>query len=290
LNRAKEDEMLPSVKTSNIRTAAKINSRTNNTDKSATSNYSVPVVRSTFRILEALSRAQHLGLGEVVQVTGIPKSTVFRILSTLVDLAYVTRDGNRNYRISPSLSNLVSDEAITEELRRLALPHMLELRDKYGETVNLGIQQLDKVTYLEVVPSEFALRLQESRGASVPAHASALGKAILAFSPQDLIDKFIHNHRLERVTEHTLTDPDELVAELKRVRHTGVAFDRGEGSLLAVCIGAPVLNANGNAIAAMSISGPASRFNPKKDSPVIASLVKKTTVLSQAFIRAMAHK
>ena len=252
--------------------------------------YSVPVVRSTFRILEELSRSKSLGLREVTQSTGIPKSTVFRILSTLVSIGYVTRDLQRNYRISPSLSNLVSDEAITEELRRLALPLMQELRDQYGETVNLGLLHVDKVTYLEVVPSEFALRLQESRGASVPAHASALGKAILAFSPQDAVHNLLNSHKLERVTEHTISDQKEFLSELKRVQNAGFAFDRGEGSMLAVCIGAPILHARGHAIAAMSISGPASRFNPKKDAPVVRSLIKGTTELSRAFAQAIESK
>lgn len=249
------------------------------------SKYSVPVVRSTFQILEELSRSELLGLREVTQTTRIPKSTVFRILSTLMDLGYVTREANRSYRVNPKLGRLVRDGATSETLRRLALPLMLDLRDKYGETVNLGVRRLDKVTYLEVVPSEFALRLQESRGASVPAHASALGKAILAFSPPNLVGELVRGRKLESVTEHTISDPDAFLAELKRVRNAGVAFDRGEGSMLATCIGAPILDTNGYAVAAMSISGPASRFNPKKRSPVIASLLKGTSELSHAFAR-----
>jgi IclR family acetate operon transcriptional repressor len=244
--------------------------------------YSVPVVRSTFRILEELARSQRLGLKEITQNTSIAKSTVFRILNTLVQIGYVIRDSNRYYRISPMLGRLVNEEAIHEELRRLALPLMLELRDKYGETVNLGIQEYDKVTYIEVVPSEFALRLQESRGASVPAHASALGKAILAFSPQSVVEQVVRPHHLQSITPNTITDPDGFLTEIKHVHKVGFAFDRGEGSLLAVCIGAPILNEHGDAIAAMSISGPASRFNPKRDSPVIASLLKVTTELSRA--------
>jgi IclR family transcriptional regulator, KDG regulon repressor len=284
--------MVLNVTTSKSKSLAKpkgsINADAGGTSK--LSRYSVPVVRSTFRILEELSQAEILGLREVTLITGIPKSTVFRILSTLVDLGYVTRDSNRSYRVSPSLSNLVSDEAVHEALRRLALPLMLELRDKYGETVNLGVQRLDKVTYLEVVPSEFALRLQESRGASVPVHASALGKVILAFSPPESVRDLVHSIKLEQVTQHTISDPEEFMSELKRVHHAGFAFDRGEGSMLAVCIGSPILDAKGNAIAAMSISGPASRFNPKKDAPVIASLVKGTTDLAHAFAQTMARK
>jgi DNA-binding IclR family transcriptional regulator len=247
--------------------------------------YSVPVVRSTFYILEELALSQPLGLKEITQNTKIAKSTVFRILNTMVQLGYVIRDANRGYRISPVFGRLANEESFNEELRRLALPLMLELRDKFGETVNLGVQQFDKVTYVEVVPSEFALRLQESRGASVPIHASALGKVILAFSPKDVVERFVRHHQLEIVTPNTITRPDDLLSEIKRVRTAGFAFDRGEGSLLAICLGAPILDAEGNAVAAISISGPASRFNPKRDSPVITSLLRATTELSRAVAR-----
>ena len=245
--------------------------------------YSVPVVRSTFRILEELSRVEALGLKEITQVTGLAKSTVFRILSTLLEMGYLARDAERNYRISFTLGNLVSEQSINETLRRLALPHMLDLRDKYGETVNLGVRHFDKVTYLEVVPSEFALRLQESRGISIPVHASALGKAILAFSPQDLVEDMVRGHKLEIITQNTICDPDEFMCEIKRVRALGYSFDRGERSLLATCLGAPIIDEHGTAIAAMSISGPSSRFNPRKDSPVIGSLLQATAELSRQF-------
>jgi DNA-binding IclR family transcriptional regulator len=245
--------------------------------------YSVPVVRSTFRILEELSHVEALGLKEITQVTCIPKSTVFRILSTLLEMGYVVRDTERNYRISFALGSLVSDEANSEALRSLARPYMLELRDKYGETVNLGVRYFDKVTYLEVVPSEFALRLQEARGVSVPAHATALGKSILAYTPRNLVDDMVRGQKLETVTQNTICDPREFFAELKRVRALGYAIDRGEASLLATCLGAPIIDAHGIAIAAMSISGPASRFNPRKDAPVITSLLQATSELSQQF-------
>lgn len=246
--------------------------------------YSVPVVRNTFRILEELSHAELLGLNEITRSTGISKSTVFRILNTLQEMGYVLRDDG-GYRISPALGRLAGEEASSEALRRLALPLMLDLRDQYGETVNLGVRAFDKVTYLEVVPSEFALRLEERRGASVPAHASALGKAILAFSPRDAVQTLINGRPLEIITRNTISNPDEFLTELKRVRNAGFAFDRGEGSLLAVCIGAPILDAQGNAIAAMSISGPASRFSPRKDSPVIASLLQASSELSLKIAR-----
>lgn len=243
--------------------------------------YHVPVVRSTFRILEELSRAKSLNLKEITKFTQIPKSTVFRVMSTLLDMGYVVRDTDRSYRISVAVGKLLGEDINSDILRSLALPYMLELRNKYGETVNLATLHFDKVVYSEVVPSEFALRLQESRGASIPVHASALGKAILAFTPSKIVEKMVRGYRLESVTAKTITDTDFLIAELKRVRASGFAFDRGEGSPLATCVGAPILDAQGIAVAALSISGPTSRFNPKKDAPVIKSLLRVTTTLSR---------
>jgi IclR family acetate operon transcriptional repressor len=90
-------------------------------------------------------------------------------------------------------------------------------------------------------------------------------------------------HKLEAVTHNTICDPDTLITEIKRVRSLGYAFDRGEGSMLAICVGAPIHDSSGKAIAAMSISGPATRFNPRKGSPVIAALLKATTEVSRQF-------
>jgi IclR family acetate operon transcriptional repressor len=235
--------------------------------------YMVPVVRSTFKILAELSNAGSLGLNEVTQRTKVSKSTVFRVLTTLTQLGYVVRDSDRNYYVSHALASLSSDVAGVELLRAMAVPHMLRLRDEFGETVNLGQLQFDKVTYLEVVPSEYALRLHERAGATVAAHASALGKAILAFSPPEMVEGLVHGRDLPMYTRNTVTDPEELMQEVRRVKERGYALDRGVTSAMATCIGAPILDAHGMALAAISISGPSSRFNPRKDSPVIERLL-----------------
>lgn len=251
----------------------------------------VPVVRSTFKILEELSRSGSLGLNDVTQRTKVSKSTVFRILTTLNNLGYIVRDEDRNYYVSPSLADLVSEVATTEVLRRLALPHMLRLRDTYGETVNLGYLELDKVKYIEVVPSEYALRLHEKPGATVHVHASALGKAILAFSELGYAESLLRGRELQIFTRNTVTDPDAILGELRRIHDRGYAFDRGEISPLATCVAAPILDSTGQAIAAISISGPASRFNPRSQSPEVESLmVAAAEIGSQLKSRAKSGK
>lgn len=244
--------------------------------------YSVPVVRSTFQILEELSSANELNLHELTVRTQIPKSTVFRILATLTTMGYVIRDSDRGYMLSRKLGDLASDSAEIEVLRRAALPSMMQLRDTHGETVNLGILQFGKVVYLEVVPSEFALRLHERRGAMIHAHASAIGKAILAFSPHEVMESLLQAHPLQKLTANTITSSASFTAEIRKVRKSGVAYDREETSPLASCVGVPILDSNGVAIAALSISGPTSRFQPKNDSAVVRDLRKKAVEISKA--------
>lgn len=245
--------------------------------------YMVPVVKSTFRILEELSKAGALGLNEVTQRTGVSKSTVFRVLTTLTHLGYVVRDPDRNYCVSHTLSSLVSESDRVEALRRTAIPWMLKLRTECGETVNLGRLQFDKVIYIEVVPSEYALRFCEQAGSAVSAHATALGKAILAFADQEIVDGLIRGRQLQMYTHNTITDPDELYAELQRVRERGYAVDRGEAAAQATCVAVPIFDVFGKPLAAISLSGPTSRFNPRANSPVIDSLRVAAADISRQF-------
>ncbi len=242
--------------------------------------YLIPVLCSAFRVIEELSGGGSLTLNDLAQRTRISKSTVFRILRTLTHLGYVKRAGNRSYSLSFMFRELVDGDNSAETLRRVALPEMLALRDQFHETVNLGRLELDKVMYIEVVPSEYALRLHERPGAFVPLHSSALGKAILAFSDPEFAAGLIRGRELERYTDATITDPDQFLEELKRVRRQGYAMDRGETHPWANCIAAPILDASGVALAAISISGPSSRFQPRKDSPVVESLIAATSRIS----------
>lgn len=248
--------------------------------KATAEKYMVPVVRSAFRILEELSKSGALGLNAATIQTGLSKSTVFRVLTTLSHLGYVVKDTAGLYSITRALGNLVNESESLDSLKRTALPWMVKLRDEFGETVNLGHLALDKVVYVEVVPSEFALRMHERPGAGVAFHASALGKAILAFSPPELVQSLVHGCEFPRFTSNTITDGSAFLAVLRKVRARGLAFDRGEASMLAVCVAAPILDARGIAAAALSISGPASRFSPRSNAPVVGRLLAAVTEIS----------
>jgi len=157
---------------------------------------------------------------------------------------------------------------------------MIRLRDAFGETVNLGKLQHDKVVYLEVVPSESALRFSERPGATVTVHASALGRAILAFSPPAIADSLIAGRPLAALTEKTVTNEAALRAELAKIKRQGYAIETEEVALQATCLGAPILNSRGEAIAGLSLSGPIHRFLPRKDRKIITALRKAAAEIS----------
>lgn len=243
--------------------------------------YLVPVVLSTFKILQELSQSGPLSLAELVTRVKIAKSTVFRILNTLHHLGYVWRDEqHRTYAVSPRLGELSHSVDWSTVLLPIAAPYMTRLRTEFGETVNLARLDLDRIVYLEVVESEHPLRLCERKGGWEYAHASALGKAILAFSPESAAATLLESTPLPKLTERTITEPAEFRKELGRVRQRGYALDREEARVMACCIAAPIIGGDGQALAAISISGPSSRFNPVKDRTVSARLMETTREIS----------
>ena len=179
---------------------------------------------STFRLLDRLSSHTSASLHELSTSTGIPKSTVFRLLATLQHLDIVKRDElAKAYRLTAKSPGQALGMPSSEMLRRVALPFMLELRNEFGETVNLGHLQHDRVVYIEVVPSEFALRLSERPGATVEAYCTALGRSILAFSAEGVAESILGKKQLPRLTPHTMVDPKTILKELEQIRVQGYA-------------------------------------------------------------------
>ena len=149
--------------------------------------------------------------------------------------------------------------------------------------MNLGELQHDTIVYVEVVPSEYALRLSERPGATVWALSTALGRSILAFSPQAVIQSLMRGRELPALTPFTITDPAKLLREFEKVRSQGYAIEHEESALQATCIGVPILNREGRAVAALSISGPTHRFRPAQDDSIAASLLSTAREIEQEF-------
>ena len=222
------------------------------------SSYSIRAVHRVCDILDLLQQSPGgVALPVVARVTGLPKSSAFRYLTTLEQRRYVERDHlTGNYRPGSALLPLRAHEP--ELLARRARPYMEKLRDKLEETVNLGMLEGDRVIYLEIVESHRAMRLAARRGDRHPLHATALGKAIAANLPEERVRVILAAVGMPRLTERTITDPQRFLAELALVRERGYAVDNGESEIDGRCVAVPL--DGGNLPTAISLSAPASRF------------------------------
>lgn len=231
--------------------------------------YAVRAVLRVIDILELLENAPlGVGLGRVTAVTGLPKSSAYRYLSTLESRGFVERDGGGNYHLVRAFM-----PARTQHLDRLAArarPLLETLRERFGETLNLGVIDGLRVSYLEIVESPHAMRLQARKGDRDPIHSTALGKAIAASLSDDRIHQILRVEGMPALTSHTITDPDRYLAEIREVRERGYAIDNGENEEGGRCVAVPLSDAP--VPTAVSLSAPAVRFPMDRVDEVVDAL------------------
>lgn len=193
-----------------------------------------------------------LGVSELARRANLPKSTVSRLVTELVEHRYLERDGT-GVRPGLRLFELGELAAQPKQLRTLALATMADLRDATGQTVALAILQGADVVVVGVIRGRNAPRLPFRVGGRLPAHGSALGRALLAFSEADVV---------ARVAESdAATPPNGLAAELEKVRASGLAYDPGDAGRGIRCVASAILTSAREPIAAISVCGRADSFD-----------------------------
>lgn len=219
-------------------------------------------VGKALALLEAVAAPGKAGVTELARRIGVPKSTAFRLLSILSTAGLVERRGT-DYCLGRRLFELGSlvSELTPQNLRDLALPHLEDLYEVTHETVHLALLDGTDVLYLEKIFGHNTTTSPSRVGGRVPAYCSGLGKAMLAFSSADTVQQVLHKG-LSPQTPYTIVLERVFLAELAEIRRRGYAFDREEIRVGLTCIAAPVLNKNGSAIAAVSVTGTTTRFAP----------------------------
>lgn len=199
-----------------------------------------------------------LTLSQVVARTGLPRSTAHRILEHLVKVRWLGRDEHR-YHLGMRMIELGGLAVHQHALRPPAVPHLHELQHATGLVVHLAVLDGGEIVYLGKLGGRFGARVPSRVGGRQPASCTSVGKALLAFADDDTAETVLAGP-LPRRTSASITDPGRLRAELSRVRHRGVAFDREEAVPGIGCVAAPV-RGPGNAVAAISVCGPIGRIN-----------------------------
>jgi len=225
----------------------------------------VGVLKKALRILELVQASgSGLGVNEIGQKINISRSTAYRVLSHLEREGYVARTDRGVYRIGAKLVRLASQASSPSALQDVARPVLQKLSQATGETVNLAVLDGDQVLYIEVIESAHDFRLVSKIGMRRPIHSTALGKALAAFLRPGECEYLIGLMSFQRLTPQTITSRTELERELEKVRCQGYALDNEETVLGARCVGAPILNSRGEALASVSIAGPVTRVSEDK--------------------------
>jgi IclR family KDG regulon transcriptional repressor len=226
------------------------------------------------QLLEALaSRDGTAGVSELAQQLGMGKSNVHRTLQALVELGYVVNEEGRGaYRASLKIWEVGARVIARLDVRRAASPAMHWLLEETRETVHLSVLDGDQVVYIDKLDSPEPVRAYSEIGGRAPAYCVATGKALLAWRDAPLTSLHAASPARLAHTPATITDAVELAQELARIRTQGYAVNRGEWRASVWGIAAPIIDGTGQVVAAIGLSGPATRVKPTRIKP-LAGLV-----------------
>jgi len=224
--------------------------------------YRVPILDRTLDLLELLSKhPEGMTLTAMTEAVHMPKSSVFRIATTLTLRGYVEREeSTKAYRASRKLLSLGHAAVGGERLIQAAAPILTALRDATGETALLGTLAGNHGVVLDQVPSSHPVKVVVEIGHAFTLHTAAPAKAMLAHCSPETQNAFVRQMRFTKHTRHTITSGSAFFAELKEVRGQGYALDRGEESETFACVAAPVFDHRGHPVASLWISGPSDRM------------------------------
>ena len=215
-------------------------------------------------VLELLSDNEALTVTQVAKLMSINRASSHRFLSTLKELGYADKDDSARYFLTSKVIELGMKVLDRFEIRKIARPFLQELSAKYNETINLGYFNGEEVLTIDKIDSTEILRMDAGIGGGEPAYCTSLGKAILAFLPDMQLEEYLQAIELTPFTPNTVIAKDKLKEELIRIKENGYCIDDEELSVGLRCVGAPLFNHSGQALYAISISGPSIRMGSKK--------------------------
>ena len=242
---------------------------------------SVHSLAKGFRVLEAFTAERtEMGLAEVARAASIDNATAFRFLNTLVQLGYVEKIPEaKRFRLTLKCIDLGFNAIARTDLRELARPLLRELLNDTIEAASIAVPDGPDLVYVERVQAGLVrLGVDVRIGSRVPAYSTAIGQAVLAHLPRETQIRLLEAAPRRRLTSTTLTGLDALLARLDQVRNSGFALSDQENVSGLRVLAAPVLDADGIPLAALSVAAPAFAMPLKTFSanrkPVMAAAAK----------------
>ena len=220
-------------------------------------------------------------IGEIAEYLGVHHSTALRFLHTLRKHGFVHELADHRYRLGSAMFRLGFQALEGIELRSVARPYMERLNEATNETVHLGTLEDGDVVYVEKVEAAHRVRMVSRIGAIATLHCTGVSKGVLAFLPDAERRRLLSMHELRKYTDNTLTDLDQLEADLALSRQRGYALDDQENEPGIHCVAAPVFSGDGDVVGAFSVTAPVTRIDKDTLLSFVPALLEATTSTSQ---------
>jgi len=246
---------------------------------------SVPALENGLRALELLAQSRSgLSLAEMTRQLSIPKSTAHCLLLTLERCGYLNRNERNRYLFGLKLFSLANMALSSLELREKAAPFLKSLMARTRLTAHLAVLENHEAVLIDKAEPIGVLKLATWLGKRMEVHCTALGKALIAWLPEEEVDAMLRERGLPRHNDNTISSVRRLKEDLARVRKQGFALDDEEDEIGARCVSAPVFADAGKVLAAVSVSGTTLQIGPDNIG-VMADRVKECAASIAAILQ-----
>lgn len=235
------------------------------------------ILEKGLRLLEQLAEsAEGMTAVELAERIGVHKTSAYRYINSLLDMGYIQSNGDGSYHLGNKILELGSQLLRRMPLRETAHPFLVQLSADTQKTVHLCVLDGHDVVYIDKVESQKSLPILSRIGSRAPAYCTGVGKALLSELPTDQVVSLLQGITLEKRTAMTITDPMQLLEELKITAERGYAIDNGEHEEGIKCFAIPVRGYGGDVVGAISVTGLKREFDSSEEAEKMISAVTKT--------------
>jgi len=224
---------------------------------------------------------ESLSAREIAEIFGVPPSTVYRYLDTLIEDGFLTRNRkNGTYRLGYMLLHLGNQVSQSVGFLEITKPHLSDLSRRFDETVLLMVRSGGRVVCLDMKETSKPIRLNMKIGTVLPLYAGASSKVLLAYQPEQFIKDYLKDVVIKKVAPNTILSKDELLTDLKKILMRGFAVTRQDVSPGVMGIAAPIFDAGGAIVASFVLAGPVERLD-SREGELVPAVVESARAASR---------
>lgn len=238
-------------------------------------------VIKTLGLLQLFMTYERLTLQEMVKLTKLPKTTVFRMIQSLEISGFLKKD-EEAYELGLSLLQLGCLVAERLDVRKVALPIMKKLKEETNEAVNLVVKDGDEAIYVEKVETSEPIRVYTRVGRRAPLYAGACPRVLLAFMPSEEQKKYIDRVKLIPIASKTIVEREQLKTVINEAKEKGYTVSYSELADYSSAVAVPIFNHEGKVVAGLSVVGPENRFQPSYIKQLVPKLRYAAEQISKA--------